>query len=93
MVRGLAIERYSNFSCIRKDENGWSWIEVGHNASHAFYVGHDAQYDTFAIKSIGEEWSEEDGPDAIPHVEVYIHERSKHHTLAETLSGAYLGHF
>lgn len=96
LVRQLATERYSNFASIRRDENGWSWIEVGHNASHAFYIGHDANYDTFAVKSIGEGMFPEDATDeerlyGIPPMEVDI--RRHAHTLSETMAGGYFGHF
>lgn len=96
LVRELASEGYSNFSSIRKDETGWRWIAVGHNASHSFYVGHDEGYNTFAVKSIGEGFFPEGTPEeeirnGIPPLEIHIHRHSS--SLTETLRGAYLGHF
>ena len=96
LVRQLATEGYSNFSCIRRDENGWSWIMVGHNASHQFSIGHDANYDTFAVMACGEgDWPEgtpkEEKLSGCPPMEINI--RGHAHTLSETMAGAYLGHF
>jgi hypothetical protein len=68
------------------DDTGWTWVEVGHNASCVFYVGHDKDFDQFAVKCLGE--GEE--VDGIARIETLIYRHSA--TLADTVKGAYLGH-
>jgi hypothetical protein len=69
-------------------EGEWTWVEVGHNSSHSFYVGHNADFSTFAVKSIGD--TGEEDANGMGVVATHIHRHSP--SLAETINGAYLGH-
>ena len=102
MVRTLAQDHYTNFSQAHTDEDGWTWIPVGHNASHSFYVGHQ-NYEKFAIQSVGEEYDQP--PPELTGDEYYKWLDENNHcrtetrvyrvsgSLKETLDGAYYGHY
>ena len=61
---------------------GWFWLEVGHNASHSFCVGRNADYTRFAMSA-----SEYSPLDNIDDCKVYRESSD----LDTTLAGAYLG--
>ena len=62
---------------------GWYWVEVGHNASHWFCVGRNADYTSFAVSS-----NEYDSLHNIDNCKIYRESSD----LSATLAGAYLGH-
>jgi len=69
-----------DFEC---DASGWTWVCVGRNASHEFYVGHSSDFSKFAMKSCGE--GREEGS-----WQEHVYRESA--DLDITLAGVYLGH-
>ena len=82
LTYGKAHGGYHNAESRTNKETGWTWVEVGHNSSCVFYVGHDKGYDQFAVKSY-------DCDDYASDPDIYNYNP----TLSGTISGAYLGHF